>query len=179
MQTGDCQAAARGSCAPARLRAAEALRQQSVICPLKHLHRCGRGCSEAKPRKMITRSSAHSLQFRLSLPRRAPGLSVGAAPATPEGQMPEFETRLTLPQPREKVFDFLIRTENLLQMIPPESQMRPVSVPEILQLGSRLEFAATAFGQSLKIIHQITDFEAPHRLTEEQIQGLFKRFVHV
>lgn len=93
--------------------------------------------------------------------------------------MAEYETRLTLPQTREKVFEFLVRTENVLQLIPPDSRMRAVSVPEVLQMGSRLEFEATAFGQSLKIVHQVTDLVAPERLTEEQIQGLFKRFVHV
>jgi len=93
--------------------------------------------------------------------------------------MPEFETRLTLPQPRDKVFDFLVRTEYLLQLIPPDSQMKVVSVPEILQTGSRLEFEATAFGQSVKIVHEITDCVTPHRLTEMQIQGLFKRWQHV
>src|SRR5260221_6753487 len=95
-----------------------------------------------------------------------------------ENSMAQFETRITLPQTREKVFEFLIRTENLLQMIPPDAGMRVVAVPEVLQCGSRLEFQATAFGQTLKIVHQITELVAPGRLVEEQIQGLFKRWVH-
>ena len=92
--------------------------------------------------------------------------------------MAQFETRITLPVSREKVFDFLVRTENLLQLIPPDAGMRVVAVPEILKLGSRLELQATAFGQSLKIVHEITELVAPARIVEEQIQGLFKRFVH-
>jgi ligand-binding SRPBCC domain-containing protein len=95
-----------------------------------------------------------------------------------ENFMAQFETRITLPQSRESVFEFLIRTENLLQMIPPDAGMRVVSIPNVLQCGSRLEFQMTAFGQSLKIVHEITELAAPGRLVEEQIQGLFKRWVH-
>jgi ligand-binding SRPBCC domain-containing protein len=92
--------------------------------------------------------------------------------------MAHFEARITLPQSREKVFDFLVRTENLLQLIPPDAGMRVIAAPEILKCGSRLELQATAFGQSLKIVHEITELVAPARLVEEQIQGLFQRFVH-
>jgi len=92
--------------------------------------------------------------------------------------MAQFETRITLPQSREIVFEFLIRTENLLQMITPDAGMTVVAVPEILQCGSRLEFQANEFGQSLKIVHEITELAAPGRLVEEQLQGLFKRWVH-
>lgn len=92
--------------------------------------------------------------------------------------MAQFETRITLPKSREEVFHFLIRTRNLLKLIPPDAGMRVVAVPEILQCGSRLEFQATAFGQSLKIVHEITELVAPARFIEQQIQGLFKRWVH-
>jgi len=92
--------------------------------------------------------------------------------------MAEFETRLTLPQTREQVFDFLIRTANLLAMIPPEAGMRAVSVPEILKTGSRLEFQLTQFGQSFKIVHEITEIDPPTKLLEQQVHGLFKLWRH-
>ncbi len=92
--------------------------------------------------------------------------------------MPQFETRITLPQTRETVFDFLIRTANLVQLIPPNGPMQIISVPEILEQGSRLEFKASAYGQTMKIVHQITGLIAPTSVTEEQVEGLFKRWVH-
>jgi hypothetical protein len=95
-----------------------------------------------------------------------------------EKTMAKFETRIALPQTREKVFEFLILTENLLQLIPPGAGMRVVAVPDVLQCGSRLEFQANAFGRSLKIVHEITECNSPARMVEEQIQGLFKRWVH-
>jgi ligand-binding SRPBCC domain-containing protein len=92
--------------------------------------------------------------------------------------MPQFETRITIPKTREEVFEFLIRTANLLEMIPPDSGMTVVSAPDIIQCGSRLEFHLSAFGQSLNIVHEVTELVAPARITEVQIKGLFKRWVH-
>jgi ligand-binding SRPBCC domain-containing protein len=93
--------------------------------------------------------------------------------------MPQFETRITIPKTREEVFDFLIRTKNLLEMIPPDSGMTVISAPEIIEQGSRLEFQANAFGQSLNMVHEVTELVAPSRITEVQLKGLFKKWVHV
>jgi len=92
--------------------------------------------------------------------------------------MANFETRLKVTQSADKVFDFLVRTSNLLDLIPPDAGMRVVAAPEVLELGSRLEFQATAFGQSLKIVHEITEVVRPSKLVERQVQGLFKLWVH-
>ncbi|HEY3965945.1 MAG TPA: hypothetical protein VGM05_15405 [Planctomycetaceae bacterium] len=92
--------------------------------------------------------------------------------------MPQFETRITIPKSREEVFDFLIRTENLLELMPADGTMRVIAAPDVIQCGSRLEFQANAFGQSLDIIHEVTELVAPARVTEVQIKGLFKKWVH-
>jgi ligand-binding SRPBCC domain-containing protein len=92
--------------------------------------------------------------------------------------MAEFEARLSLPHPREKVFDFLIRTANLMAMIPPDSGMTAVSVPEVVKTGSMLEFQLKQFGQSFKIVHEITQLVPPSKLVERQVQGLFKMWNH-
>ena len=93
--------------------------------------------------------------------------------------MPEFETRITIPKTREEVFDFLVRTSNLLELMPTDGTMRVISAPDVIQCGSRLEFQANAFGQSLNIIHEVTELVAPARITEVQLKGLFKKWVHV
>jgi ligand-binding SRPBCC domain-containing protein len=92
--------------------------------------------------------------------------------------MPHFETRITIPKSREEVFDFLIRTSNLMEMIPPDSGMRMISAPEIIERGSRIELHMSAFGQSLNIVHEVTELVPPARITEVQIKGLFKSFIH-
>lgn len=92
--------------------------------------------------------------------------------------MPQFETRISIPKTREEVFDFLIRTANLVELIPADSGMRVISAPEIIQMGSRLEFQANAFGQSLNMVHEVTEVTAPARIIEVQLKGLFKKWVH-
>jgi ligand-binding SRPBCC domain-containing protein len=92
--------------------------------------------------------------------------------------MAQFEARVQLPHTREHVFDFLIRTANLLAMIPPDSGMQAVSVPEVIKAGSLLEFQLKQFGQSSKIVHEITQFVAPSKVAERQVQGLFKLWIH-
>ena len=92
--------------------------------------------------------------------------------------MAHFETCITLPHSREKVFDFLIKTVNLVEMIPADAAMKVVSVPEVLVCGSRLEFEASGFGQTIKIVHEVTELVSPVSMTESQVQGLFKRWVH-
>jgi len=92
--------------------------------------------------------------------------------------MAQFQARVTLPHAQERVFDFLIRTANLLAMIPPDAGMRAVAVPEILKCGSLLEFQLTQFGQSFKIVHEITQLVAPSKVVERQVQGLFKLWLH-
>jgi ligand-binding SRPBCC domain-containing protein len=92
--------------------------------------------------------------------------------------MPQFETRITLPKSREEVFDFLVRTSNLIELIPPNSGMKVISAPEIIQRGSRLEFQANAFGQSLNIVHEVTELVTPERFKEVQLKGIFKSWVH-
>ncbi|MBS0264273.1 MAG: hypothetical protein JSS02_20210 [Planctomycetes bacterium] len=92
--------------------------------------------------------------------------------------MPTFETRIVLSRPRVQVFDFLVRTSNLIDLIPKDSGMQVISVPEIIEPGSRLEFRANAFGQTLDIVHEITELVTPEKITEVQVKGLFKKFVH-
>ncbi len=92
--------------------------------------------------------------------------------------MAQFEARVALPHTREQVFDFLVRTSNLLAMIPPGTGMEAVSVPEVLKTGSLLEFQLKQFGQSFKIVHEITQVVAPLKLVERQVQGLFKLWMH-
>lgn len=92
--------------------------------------------------------------------------------------MPEFEARVTLPHSAAEVFDFLIRPAHLLQLIPPDAGMEVLSVPEVLVLGSRLEFKITGFGQTLKLRHEVTELVSPTKMTERQLFGLFKTWTH-
>ena len=54
--------------------------------------------------------------------------------------MPVFESRISLPGPSERVFDFLTRPANLQKISPPEIQMALVQAPEVHTPGRRLPF---------------------------------------
>ena len=51
--------------------------------------------------------------------------------------MPIFEAETLVTGPPDKVFDFLVRPANLLQVSPPELHLRLVEGPERLSLGAR------------------------------------------
>src|SRR5579863_8074678 len=92
--------------------------------------------------------------------------------------MPVFETKVALTCPRERAFDFLVRPANVALIAPPELGLSFTSAPEIVQLGSRIEFKVQGFGQVQTMAHEITKL-VPHELiTETQVKGLFAHWVH-
>ncbi len=92
--------------------------------------------------------------------------------------MAEFEASVTLFCPHEAVFDFLIRPANVARISLPEMGVRLLDVPELLELGSRVEFEVTGYGPIQRLIHEITEFDHPNQFTETQLQGPLKSFVH-
>jgi ligand-binding SRPBCC domain-containing protein len=92
--------------------------------------------------------------------------------------MPVFETSVTLECPRERAFDFLLRPANVARIAPPELGLSFTSAPEIVELGSRIEFKVQGYGQVQTMVHEITGLVHPQQITETQIRGLFAKWVH-
>lgn len=92
--------------------------------------------------------------------------------------MPVFETSVTLDCPRERAFEFLLRPANIVRISPPELGLAFTSAPEIVELGSRIEFKIQGFGQVQTLVHEITRLVHPEQITETQVRGLFSRWVH-
>jgi ligand-binding SRPBCC domain-containing protein len=92
--------------------------------------------------------------------------------------MPVFETSVTLDCPRERAFDFLLRPANIARISPPELGLAFTSAPEVVELGSRIEFKVQGFGKVQTLVHEITGLVHPEKITETQIRGLFSRWVH-
>lgn len=89
-----------------------------------------------------------------------------------------FETSVALAFPPEKVWDFLIRPANLPRLTPPEAGLFVINAPEILSLGSRLQFKVQGMGQVQEFLHEITAFDPQERLTETMLKGLFGKWHH-
>ena len=92
--------------------------------------------------------------------------------------MASFELSISIDCPREAVFDCLIRPANVVEISPPNVSLTLVDVPEVLELGSVVEFEVSGFGPVQRMIHEITAFDRPHRFTETQRKGPLKSFVH-
>lgn len=93
--------------------------------------------------------------------------------------MPVFEASLSLPRPLTEVFDFFCRPAHIVQLAPPELQMRLVEAPERLQLASRIVMEGRRWGFTQRIASEVTHFEPGIRFIDEQRSGPFRRWVHV
>ena len=89
-----------------------------------------------------------------------------------------FESAVPLRCDQESVFDFLVRPANVHRILPADSGMTFLDVPEVLELGSRFQFQVAGFGPLLKAEHEITEFDAPHRLVATQRQGPLRVWIH-
>lgn len=92
--------------------------------------------------------------------------------------MPVFETSVTLDCPRERAFDFLLRPANVARIAPPDLGLSFIRAPEIVELGSRLEFRIQGYGQVQTMIHEITALVHPQKIIETQVKGLFASWIH-
>jgi ligand-binding SRPBCC domain-containing protein len=92
--------------------------------------------------------------------------------------MPALEASVSIRCPADKVFDFLTKTANWLQLVPEELRLSVVNAPPQLALGSRMEAQILAFGPPQNVTYEITEFSRPDRFTETQVKGLLPRYVH-
>jgi ligand-binding SRPBCC domain-containing protein len=92
--------------------------------------------------------------------------------------MPSFECSVVIDRPAETVFAFLIRPENLERISPPSSQLTYLDAPDQIVLGTQLSFELGGFGPLQKVVHEISEFDPPHRFVEKLISGPLPHFVH-
>jgi ligand-binding SRPBCC domain-containing protein len=92
--------------------------------------------------------------------------------------MPHFETSTSLSLPIARVFDFLSLSANLVELTPPEFNVRLVEAPERLHLGARVVLQARRWGFSQRLVSEVTAFEPDHLLVDEQRDGPFRKWIH-
>jgi ligand-binding SRPBCC domain-containing protein len=89
-----------------------------------------------------------------------------------------FETQVTLGCSLDEAFEFFLRPANALKISPPGLGLHFVSAPEVLAVGSRIEFKVQGWGQIQSLIHEITHIDRPNQYVEKQVKGPFKQWVH-
>ena len=92
--------------------------------------------------------------------------------------MADFESTVTVNRPVEQVFEFLLRPANVVKISPPSVGLQFTSAPDVIEVGSRLEFKMQAYGQVLSFLHEITLIDRPHKIVEKQAKGMFQKWVH-
>jgi ligand-binding SRPBCC domain-containing protein len=92
--------------------------------------------------------------------------------------VPVFTAETILACPREKVWELLIRPTTLVQVSPPELNLRLIEAPELLHLGARIVIQGRRWGLSQRMVSVVTAFEPGLLLIDEQREGPFRSWVH-
>ncbi|WP_417379742.1 SRPBCC family protein [Gimesia sp.] len=92
--------------------------------------------------------------------------------------MASFEASVQLNATPQEMFEFLIDTENILKISPPDTGLSFTKKPDKLYHGAILEFQIQGFGKVQEGTHEIIVFEEPTLFTEKQISGPLKSYTH-
>ena len=86
---------------------------------------------------------------------------------------------VTLPRPREEVFDFFANAENLELLTPPWLHFSILSpLPVEMKLGTVLQYKLRLRGIPLTWISDITQWEPPFRFEDIQVRDPYRKWVH-
>lgn len=88
--------------------------------------------------------------------------------------MPSFEYETLLDCPVETAFDFLSRPANVARVSSPTLGLKLVHAPEVVSVGSSIEFQIASFGQVHQIVYKIVTVQRHELIVEEQIKGPMK-----
>ena len=92
--------------------------------------------------------------------------------------MAVFEVSVTLTTSAEELFELLSRPASAVDLTPPGTTMTLVLAPEVVQVGSRVEFDLDGMGPTQRLVHEIIECTPPSKITARQERGPFASFVH-
>lgn len=89
-----------------------------------------------------------------------------------------LHSEILVPRPREEVFQFFSRAENLEALTPPWLHFSILSPPAEMKVGTRIRYRLRLHGIPLRWESEITAWEPPHRFVDEQRSGPYRLWVH-
>ena len=91
----------------------------------------------------------------------------------------ELNRSVLLPYPRERVFDFFSKAENLELLTPPWLSFNILTPTPIRMCeGALIDYQLRIHGIPLKWRSEITVWDPPYRFVDEQLRGPYRRWVH-
>lgn len=91
----------------------------------------------------------------------------------------EFIQNQIIDRPLEQVFAFFSDVRNLTRITPPWLDFRVVTPDPIeMRVGTIIDFRLKLHGIPLGWQTEITEWDPPHRFTDEQRKGPYQRWIH-
>lgn len=91
----------------------------------------------------------------------------------------QLKTSIILPAPREIVFDFFSRAENLEKITPPWLNFRFVSPPpQEITAGTHIQYALRLHRLPFRWRTEISMWEPPLRFVDRQLNGPYREWIH-
>ena len=100
---------------------------------------------------------------------------------TENSPMPDFrvQSSVLLRHPRQDIFDFFSRAENLNVLTPPWLHFSILTPPPIdMGVGTVITYRIRLRGIPVRWVSQITEWEPPIRFEDTQVHGPYSRWVH-
>jgi ligand-binding SRPBCC domain-containing protein len=90
-----------------------------------------------------------------------------------------YKTTLTIDRPREQVFEFFSKAENLELITPPELGFHIVTPKPIkIEKGTLIDYRLSMHGLPMKWQSEITVWDPPNVFADEQRVGPYKQWIH-
>lgn len=89
-----------------------------------------------------------------------------------------LHSEILVPHPREEVFQFFSRAENLEALTPPWLHFSILSPPAEMKVGTRMRYRLRLHGIPLRWESEITAWEPPLRFVDEQRSGPYRLWMH-
>lgn len=90
-----------------------------------------------------------------------------------------LEREQVVPQPLAAVFPFFSDPRNLQRITPDSLHFQIVSLPPRMEEGALIEYKLRVHGIPIRWVTRIESFEPPHRFTDIQLRGPYRRWHHI
>ncbi|MBV9216626.1 MAG: SRPBCC family protein [Acidobacteria bacterium] len=90
-----------------------------------------------------------------------------------------FKRSQEIARPRDEVFDFFSKAENLQRITPPELDFHIVTpMPITIAQGTLIDYQLKLYGFPIRWRSEITVWDPPNEFADTQLTGPYKQWIH-